>query len=231
MKTKIVLGMLCALGVAYGAVNTKEIEKTLQAHSLQGSVVSSSELASGLSMVVVSVNGQEAPFLATDDGKLIFQPEVLLAQDKSVEPRVQAFYKEIFDKQKTKTNTALKDVFKKQDVNVFHLKSAKNTTKTIYIVSDANCPYCQKEFARLSERLEGANVELLLVGFLGEDSMQKAAYALKNKSGNQAQDIAMLTKLYQPKSKIQPTDTKVAKDITQAVSETGVRGVPYIIEE
>lgn len=231
MKTKFALSMLCALSMAYGAADKDSLQKTLQANSVQGSIISSSDLGSGLSMIVIDVNNQQMPFLATNDGKFIFQPDALLIQDKSVQSKIQGFYKDIYEKEKAKINIKLKEVFKKQSANVFHFKSQKNGSKTIYIVSDANCPYCHKEFANLNKRLEDANVELLVVGFLGEDSMLKAATALKNKSGNQAKDIAMLAKLYEPKSKVQSVDTKVAQELTQAVADTGVRSVPYIVED
>ncbi|BDB64402.1 hypothetical protein LS74_008765 [Helicobacter magdeburgensis] len=231
MKTKFALSVLCALSVAYGAADKAELQKTLQANSVQGNIISSSDLGSGLSMVVIDVNNQQVPFLATNDGKFIFQPDVLLIQDKAVQTKIKGFYKDVYEKEKAKINIKLQEVFKKQSANVFHFKSQKNGAKTIYIVSDANCPYCQKEFANLNKRLEDANVELLVVGFLGEDSMLKAANALKNKSGNQAKDIAMLAKLYEPKSKATSMDTKLAQELTQAVADTGVRSVPYIIED
>lgn len=216
--------------VGYGAADKAELQKTLQANKIQGNIVSSSDLGSGLSMVIVEVNNQQAPFLATDDGKMIFQAEVLIAQDKSTESRVQEFYKNLYEKEKLRISAKLKEVFKAQKANVFTFKAKKPSNKTIYIVSDFNCPYCQREFANLDKRLESANVELLVVGFLGEDSILKAANALKNKSGNQAKDIAMLQKLYTPKSKGQSMDIKAAMALTQAVADTGVRSVPYIIE-
>ncbi|AWK61628.1 conserved hypothetical protein [Helicobacter cinaedi PAGU611] len=231
MKTKIAISMLCALSVAYSAADKAELQKTLQANSVQGSIISSSDLASGLSMIIIDVNNQQVPFLATNDGKFIFEPNALLIQDKAVQTKIQGFYKDFYEKEKAKINIKLQEVFKKQSANVFHFKSQKNGVKTIYVVSDANCPYCQKEFANLNKRLEDANVELLVVGFLGEDSMLKAANALKNKSGNQAKDIAMLAKLYEPKRKATSMDTKLAQELTQAVADTGVRSVPYIIED
>lgn len=228
--TKGLITLFLIWSVSYGAADRAQLQKTLQANKIQGTIVSSSDLGSGLSMVIVEVNNQQAPFLATDDGKMLLQAEVLIAQDKSTESRVQEFYKNLYEKEKLKVNTKLKAVFKTQKANVFSFKAKKSSNKTMYIVSDFNCPYCQKEFANLNKHLENTNVELLIVGFLGEDSMLKAANALKNKSGNQAKDIAMLQKLYTPKSKGQPMDTKAAMALTQAVADTGVRSVPYIIE-
>ena len=91
--------------VGYGAADKAELQKTLQANKIQGNIVSSSDLGSGLSMVIVEVNNQQAPFLATDDGKMIFQAEVLIAQDKSTESRVQEFYKNLYEKENHDRNT------------------------------------------------------------------------------------------------------------------------------
>ncbi|MCX2717417.1 hypothetical protein OQH61_06685 [Helicobacter sp. MIT 21-1697] len=228
--TKGLIALFLIWSVSYGAADKAQLQKTLQANKIQGTIISSSDLGSGLSMVIVEVNNQQAPFLATDDGKMLFQAEVLIAQDKNIESRVQEFYKNLYEKEKLKVSAKLKAVFKAQKANVFSFKAKKPSNKTMYIVSDFNCPYCQKEFANLNKHLENTNVELLVVGFLGEDSMLKAANALKNKSGNQAKDIAMLKKLYTPQSKGQPMDTKAAMALTQAVAGTGVRSVPYIIE-
>ncbi|WP_304648197.1 thioredoxin fold domain-containing protein, partial [uncultured Helicobacter sp.] len=136
----------------------------------------------------------------------------------------------LYEKEKAKINTKLKELFNDKNAQVFSFKAKKQSSKTIYIVSDPNCPYCQQEFANLSRRLEEANVKMLLVGFLGEDSMLKVANALKNKSGNQAKDIAMLSALYGAKVKGKAMDTKEAMALTQAVANVGVRSVPYIIE-
>lgn len=217
--------------VAYAQADRASLERTLEANNVQGKIISNSDLGSGLSMVVIEISNQHVPFLATNDGKMLFQPDVSIFQDKNTQTYIQGFYKEFYAKEKVNIDTRLQDIFKVRSEQVFSFKSKKNTKKTIYIVSDPNCPYCQKEFANLSKRLEEANVKLLLVGFLGEDSMFKVAHALKNKTGNQAKDMAMLGGLYAPKTKAKPIDTKMAKILTQAIADAGVRSVPYIIGE
>lgn len=219
--------MVCSL--AYGALDKDSLQKTLKANNINGKILSNTELSSGISMVVLEVGNQNIPLLATDDGKMIFQ-DVSMLQDKALEARIDKMYRKLYEKEKVKINARLKEVFKSQSTKVFRFASKKNTNKSIYIVSDPNCPYCQKDFENLDKHLEKANVELLLVGFLSEDSMLKAANAIKNKSGNQAKDIMMLRTLYSPKSKGKAMDTHLAEDVTRAVSGAGVRSVPYIIE-
>lgn len=232
MKHKIalvsVLISMCHL--AYAQANKDSLEQTLRANNIEGKIISNSDLGSGLSMVVIEIGTQHVPFLVTNDGKMMFQPDTSLFQDKNTESHIQGFYKDLYEKEKAKINTKLKELFNDKNAQVFSFKAKKQSSKTIYIVSDPNCPYCQQEFANLSRRLEEANVKMLLVGFLGEDSMLKVANALKNKSGNQAKDIAMLSALYGAKVKGKAMDTKEAMALTQAVANVGVRSVPYIIE-
>ncbi|TLD96591.1 hypothetical protein LS71_005905 [Helicobacter jaachi] len=222
----LLLALLCALC----ASDVQELQKTLKANDIIGKVISSTSLGNGLDMVVIEAQNQEVPFFATSDGKVIFQPQVLFFQDKNTESKAQGFYAKVQEKQKAKTDIKLLEVFKSQSGKVFHFKAKKPSSKTLYIVADANCPYCREEFKKLEAHLEKANVEMVLVGFLGEDSMLKAANALKNKSGNQAKDIAMLSQLYQADIKGKPMDTQGAATLTQAVANTGVHSVPYIIE-
>lgn len=232
MKFKAILCILtCVWSLGYTAASVDSVQKTLDSNNISGKVVSSTDLDSGLSMIILNINDQQVPFLASNDGKVLFQPDSLLIQDKNVEARLQSFYKDLYEKQKVKINAKLKDVFKKQDKYVFHFKATKPSNKTIYIVSDPNCPYCQKEFQNISKRLENTNVEMIVVGFLGEDSMLKAAHALKEKSGNQSKDMVILKKLYTPHSKVQNIDTKEASALTQTIAAVGVHSVPYIIEE
>lgn len=217
------------------SLDSKNFLKTLEAYGLKAQIVESSDLGNGLSAVIISLvekgESKEVPLLATNDGSVIFQPEELFIQNKSAKSKIEAFYKAAYDKERAKTNIKVQALFKAQSANVFHFKAKNNANKTIYIISDPNCPHCQSEFKKLSERLESANVELLVVGFLGEDSMLKAANAIKAKSNNQAKDIAMLSALYSPNSKGKPSDTKAIIALSKAAVAAGVRSVPYVFED
>lgn len=230
MKTKIFLaGILCAC--AMNAADMASLQKTLDENKLKANILEVQELGSGLDMVIVNINDQQVPFLATQDGKLMFQPETLLVQSPALRTSIDSFYEKLYKKEKAKIDNKLKSVFKKQYDKVFTFKAKKSTNKTIYIVSDPNCPYCKQEFAMLDKRLEDANVELLIVGFLSEDSMLRAANALKEKTASQVSNFKMLQKIYYADYKAPKVDTESARELTESVIQTGARSVPYIIEE
>lgn len=116
--------------------------------------------------------------------------------------------------------------------------SKKGVTKNLYIVSDPSCPHCRNELGKIHERLKSANVHMVLVGFLGEESNLKAASILKQvKRKRTTEDrIDLLNKVYASAYKVSPSDVpddklQEVEKVTKKVKDTGlIKGVPFIYE-
>lgn len=122
MKTKIFLvGILCAC--AMNAADMASLQKTLDENKLKANILEVQELGSGLDMVIININDQQVPFLATQDGKLMFQPETLLVQSPALRTSIDSFYEKLYKKEKAKIDNKLKSVFKKQYDKVFTFKA------------------------------------------------------------------------------------------------------------
>lgn len=227
---------LCLWGV--GCVDSEKssdpqsLKKTLEVNEIKGEVVSTEKLGSGLDMMVVRIDQEEIPFLATSDGKIIFQPspQAFITQDKETEEKLKTFYEKLQEKEQTRIDNALKEMLTKDQNISFKFSAKKETDKTIYIVSDPNCIYCRGEFAKLDERLQEANVEMVLVGFLNEDSIQRVANALKDKSKVEAENRALLEKIYSDSYKPAQVDVAPAFELSTNIMKLGVDRVPYIVE-
>lgn len=113
----------------------------------------------------------------------------------------------------------------------------KNPKKTFYIVSDPMCPHCQVELESIDKRLANGNVKMIVVGFINEDSINKAAeiYKAAKTLKSDSEKIALLKKVYSKTYKAKSpadSDKKVVQDVNRALLGKGkVEGTPYIIEE
>lgn len=235
-KSTVLAVALCLWGV--GCVDSEKssdpqsLKKTLEVNEIKGEVVSTEKLGSGLDMMVVRIDQEEIPFLATSDGKIIFQPspQAFITQDKETEEKLKTFYEKLQEKEQARIDNALKEMLTKDQNISFKFSAKKETDKTIYIVSDPNCIYCRGEFAKLDERLQEANVEMVLVGFLNEDSIQRVANALKDKSKVEAENRALLEKIYSDGYKPKQVDVTPAFELSTKIMNLGVDRVPYIVE-
>lgn len=223
---------LCVWGVGCVDSEDSQLQKTLEANQIKGEVLSSEKLGSGLNMIIVRIGQEEIPFLATSDGKIVFQPssQAFIMQDKKAEEKLENFYEELQKKEEIRINGAFKEMLAQNQNISFKFKAKKETDKTIYIVSDPNCIYCRAEFEKLDERLQEANVEMVLVGFLNEDSIQRVAHALKDKSEVEAQNRALLEKIYSQNYKPAQIDIVQAFGLSTQIMNLGIDRVPYIIE-
>lgn len=231
MKFKALILLLCGVNLAFGIADKNTLNQTLKNNKILGSIQEVRELDSGLSMVIVSIEKKSIPFLATNDGKIIFQPEAFIASE-SIRAKVGQFYQEVTQKDKIRQDKELKTLLDSKKNLVFYFTSDKKTNSTIYIVSDPNCPYCQQEFENLNSKLKDSNVIMAVVGFLGEDSLNKASFALANKSNDEKKNLNLLKQLYTKGYKL-PNDSGKSrlKDINllnQSIVDIGITSVPYI---
>lgn len=114
--------------------------------------------------------------------------------------------------------------------------TTKNNQKITYIISDPMCPHCQDELRHIDEKLKESNVYMVLVAYMGQESIHKAATILeKIKSLKETKEkINLLQQVYAKTFKAQETDTKEIKkveNITKKIADSGlIKGVPFIYE-
>lgn len=107
----------------------------------------------------------------------------------------------------------------------------KDPKAVLYVFKDPNCGYCHLAWKALQpyEKV-GLQVRWIPVAFLGGDSLDKAAYLLEAKNGDEA--VEQLHQKWGTKTTV-PTGSKDAKATVQAnnslMSEWGFQGTPAVI--
>lgn len=190
----------------------------------------------GLNITVLQQpNGFRMPVLSSKDGKTIIGiPDVLISDNDTFKSTLKKIYQEVADYNSDISQKAVLDVFKKYDkTNVIKLEG-KNKSKTTYMIVDLNCPYCHQEIEKIDETLKDSNVDLLVIGALGMDSVKKAATFYEDiKTKKSQQDkIAFIKsafeKTYKAKENINTTNMIT---IGEELAGSGVNAVPYIIRK
>lgn len=221
--------------IAYANVS---IENTIKKNEgVEIKVISSAPSGvEGLNITVLQQpNGFRMPVLSSKDGKTIIGiPDVLISDNDTFKSTLKKIYQEVADYNSDISQKAVLDVFKKYDkTNVIKLEG-KNKSKTTYMIVDLNCPYCHQEIEKIDETLKNSNVDLLVIGALGMDSVKKAATFYEDiKTKKSQQDkIAFIKsafeKTYKPKENINTTNMIT---IGEELAGAGVNAVPYIIRK
>ena len=101
-------------------------------------------------------------------------------------------------------------------------------------MADPNCGYCKEEFRKIDERLKTQNVNMVMVGILGEDSLKKAASVMSKvkSSDKEKTKLNALKEVFSNNFKAPKSiDTTAIKETSDFLFKSGViRGVPYIYE-
>lgn len=114
--------------------------------------------------------------------------------------------------------------------------TTKNNQKITYIISDPMCPHCQDELRHIDEKLKESNVYMVLVAYMGQDSINKAANILeKIKPLKETKEkVNLLQQVYATTFKAQESNAKEIKkveNITKKIADSGlIKGVPFIYE-
>lgn len=114
--------------------------------------------------------------------------------------------------------------------------TTKNTQKITYIISDPMCPHCQDELRHIDEKLKESNIYMILVAYMGQESINKAANILEQVKNlkDTKQKVNLLKQVYATTFKSQGVDEKEIKkveNITKKIADSGlIRGVPFIYE-
>lgn len=232
--------ILFSIALLWGAIaySNVPIENTIKKNEgVEIKVISSAPSGvEGLDITVLQQpNGFRMPVLSSKDGKTIIGiPDVLISDNDTFKSTLKKIYQEVADYNSNISQKAVLDVFKKYDkTNVIKLEG-KNKSKTTYMIVDLNCPYCHQEIEKLDETLKDSNVDLLVIGALGMDSVKKAATFYEDiKTKKSQQDKIMFIKsafekTYKPKENINTTHMIT---IGEELARAGVNAVPYIIRK
>lgn len=181
-------------------------------------------------------NGAIFPLFASKDGKIAFgASNVLFVTNDDDKEKIANTLKQI-QASKRPSDANLSSFFKKIHKDEYIIIKSKNAKKITYIVSDPNCPSCQKELKSLTSRLSDSDVYMLLVGFVGADSAIKSAMIKDRLLGIDDNDkkINLLNEVYtsgyKVPSKYANIDIKNIMQINQKVVDAGIQSVPFIFE-
>lgn len=224
----------------FGASFEDTLKSTIKAHTKQNiKIIKTQDLKSSpdVKFVIIAVGDMQVPIFASKDGKVIIGvSNVFFAQNSEDMGTLGSALKQIENDSKPDKAT-LERFFKQIPKDEYIvLNSPKNVKKITYIVSDPNCPSCQRELQNIEKHLETSNVYMLIVGFIGQDSPTKASMLrerLLDVKDNK-QIISVLREVYTPQSKIpakyQNIDIKDTMKINQKVMNVGINSVPFIYE-
>lgn len=241
MIKKILLVSAACLACVFGSFEdnvAKLIEKETQT---KVKVISTSDLKSNkdIKLVVIEIenNSQRIPMLATKNGDLIIGLSNIMFSSSSADNEIIAKVAEESTKhnESSQQNAAGKLIDQLKPEQYVTLKSSAKNPGTYFIVADPNCGYCREEFKRVDEKLKTHNVNIIIVGILGEDSLKKAAYAVENiKSDMSEKDkLKKFKEIFSNSFKTPKSiDTAKVKETTEFLFKSGViRGVPFIYEK
>lgn len=209
--------------------------------SAKVNIISSADLkdSKNLKMVVVEIadgSAQRVPMFATSDGNTIIGlSNIFFTASKADEDVVSKISDEVMayneNGQKEAAGKLIKALSPDQYIT---LKSNAKNPKTYFIVADPNCGYCREELRNVEDKLKTHNINMIIVGILGEDSQKKAAYLMDNikSSMSESDKLKGIREVFSSNFKA-PAKIDVSKVMKTAESlfKTGViRGVPYIYE-
>lgn len=233
--------VLFSLSLAYASSFEDTLKATIKQNTNQEVKILKSESLSSspnVKLVLIQAGDMQVPIFASSDGKLVMGvSNVFFAQKSDDMGAVGSIIKQT-QKSERPSNSVLDRLFaqiNKDDFIILHSQN-KNTKKITYIVSDPNCPSCQKELAKIEERLKDSDVYMLPVGFVAQDSPIKASM-LRDRLLDVKDDskkLQILREIYTPHSSI-PTsyiniDVRDTMKINQRVLEAGIKSVPFIYE-
>lgn len=101
------------------------------------------------------------------------------------------------------------------------------------MILDTTCPYCAQEVMQLDKYLQDANIEILMVGILGQKAHARAAgfYQEFPEATTKEKKIALLKKVFDPSYTPKSGNNELATKMSEATLAAGVQGVPYMIKK
>ena len=203
-------------------------------------IISKSDLKSSkdLKFVIIELEGnmQRIPLFATKNGDMIIGlSNIFFTSAKADEELVAKNSAELQEYNSSAQNRAAAELIKQlKPQQYIALKSSAKNAPTTFIVADPNCGYCKEEFRKIDERLKTQNVNMVMVGILGEDSLKKAASVMSKvkSSDNEKKKLNALKEVFSNSFKAPKSiDTTAIKETSEFLFRGGaIQGVPYIYE-
>lgn len=240
---KIIIALVTLVAIQLNAASFEENIVNLIKNEVKTDVkvISSNNLKGNkdLKFAVIEIvnNSQRIPIFATKDGKMIIGlSNILFISNKDDEKMINDTNKKLMEYNETSQQVAAEKLINqlKPEQYITLKSSAKNPTTT-FIVADPNCGYCKEEFRNIDNRLKTSDVNIVLVGILGQDSINKAAYGMSTiKSSMSEKDkLNALKEIFSNNFKApNNVDTTAVKATTDFLFKNGViRGTPFIYEK
>lgn len=210
--------------------NTDQEVKILKIQDLQSSPE--------VKVVLIQAGNMQVPIFASKDGKLVMGVSNVFFADTQQDMGIVANMIKQNQAEQKPDNAKLEEFFKRINKDDYVILSSKNkkSEKITYIVSDPNCPACQKELAQIDEKLKDSDVYMLVVGLIGQDSPIKASMIRERLLDvkDDAQKLKVLREVYTPRSQVPSKyiniDTKDTLKLNEKVMKAGIKSVPFIYE-
>ena len=189
--------------------------------------------------VLVQTEQLQVPLFASSDGGVIFgASNVFFSKNDDDVIEVSNSIKQAQNATQKPATEKIISLFSELKTSEFIvLNSQAKTNKITYIVADPNCPSCQHEMRDIKNRLKDSHVYVLPVGFLGADSVLKAAMVKVREAEFKTNEekILFLQEVYKSgyklPSKYQNLDVSSVMSINHKVTQSGITSVPYIYEK
>lgn len=231
---------LIAISGAFAASFEDNVKSLLESQGAKVSIIETITLKDSkdlvLTIVEIDSNAQRVPLFATKDGNTIIGLSNIFftkssSDEAAIKKALDSAMKYNENSQKIAAGKLIGALKPEQYIT---LKSAAKNPKTMFIVADPNCGYCREEFKKIDTRLKTHNVNIIMVGVLGEDSMKKAAHLVNNTTSamSERDKMSALREIFSNNFKTPiSVDTKAVEATTEFLFASGViRGVPFIYE-
>ncbi len=238
---RVILFSLIFFGLVNAASFDEKIANLIQQQTGTAvKIISKSDLKSSkdLKLVIIELdaNKQRIPIFVTKNADTIIgMSNIFFTNNDSDKNIIEDKIKELESYNENIQNIAAGELIKQLKPEQFiTLKSKAKNAKTVFIIADPNCGYCKEEFRNIDERLKTQNVNMVIVGILGEDSIKKAAWVVDKvkSSDSEKTKLNALKEVFSSTFKAPKNiDTTKVKETTDFLFKGGaIRGVPYIYE-
>lgn len=217
------------------SVDTKQVEDLLKSRTnMDFKVISSdSNVTKDSSFVVVEApSGERLSAIVSNDGKFLVPLSDGVGSGDS-KSRLELAISNVQKYNKDKKDEAVLALFKKYDKHVLKIQAnanVENKTKT-YMIIDSTCPYCLQEIQQLDSYLNKGDLELLVVGILGQRAFNRSAiyYGEFPKAKTREQKISLIKKAFKQDYDGKSKNESIAREIADSTLSAGVHGVPFIM--
>lgn len=238
---RVILFSLIFFGLVNAASFDEKIANLIQQQTGTAvKIISKSDLKSSkdLKLVIIELdaNKQRIPIFVTKNADTIIgMSNIFFTNNDSDKNIIEDKIKELESYNENIQNIAAGELIKQLKPEQFiTLKSKAKNAKTVFIIADPNCGYCKEEFRNIDERLKTQNVNMVIVGILGEDSIKKAAWVVDKVKSRDSEKTKLnaLKEVFSSTFKAPKNiDTTKVKETTDFLFKGGaIRGVPYIYE-